>query len=59
MTDNKIGHQNQNKEKTGEMRIEVQRAYARRHEVPLPEALNLSFLFTVLLFVLYVIEKYQ
>jgi hypothetical protein len=59
MTDNKIGHQNQNKDRTDQMRIDLERAYARRHEVPFSEVLNLSFLFTVLLFVLYMIEKYQ
>jgi len=59
MTENKIGHQNQDKERTDQMRIDLERVYARRHEVPFSEVLNLSFLFTVLMFVLYVIEKYQ
>ena len=59
MTENKIGHRNQDKERTDQIRIDLERVYARRHEVPFSEVLNLSFLFTVLLFVLYVIENYQ
>jgi hypothetical protein len=58
MTEKKI-RQNQNKDSTGKMRVGVERAYARQPEVPLADVLNLSFLFTVLLFALYVIEKYQ
>ena len=59
MTDEKMRHENQNKENSSEMNVDIERAYARRHEVPWTDFLKLSFLFTVLLYALYVIEKYQ
>jgi len=59
MTDEKMRSQNQNKLNSDEMKAEIERAYARRHEVPWTDFLKLSFLFSALLYALYVIEKFQ
>jgi hypothetical protein len=51
MAGNKI-RQHQKKDPAGKLRIDIGRAYARQHHDPLADVLNLSFLFTVLLFAL-------
>ena len=59
MADKKMQTEHQNSENSGNGNIDIERVHARKHEVPLMDFLKLSFLFTVLLFALFIIEHYQ
>ena len=59
MANRKKQTEHQNSEHSGESSIDIERVHARRHEVPLTDFLKLSFLFSVLLFALFIIEHYQ
>ena len=59
MANMKMRTEHQNSENSGNRNIDMERVHARKHEVPLMDFIKLSFLFTVLLFALYIIEHYQ
>ena len=59
MANKKMQTEPRSSENSGERNIDMERVHARKHEVPLMDFLKLSFLFSVLLFALFIIEHYQ
>ena len=59
MANMKMRTEHQNSENSGNRNIDMEKVHARKHEGPLMDFIKLSFLFSVLLFALYIIEHYQ
>ena len=59
MADKKMQTEHQFSENSGNRNIDIERAHARKHEVPVMDFIKLSFLLSLLLFALYIIEHYQ
>ena len=55
----KMQTEHQFSENSGNRNIDIERVHARKHEVPVMDFIKLSFLLSVLLFALFIIEHYQ